>query len=114
MANRVHLDVYQGESRTLSLQARNNLNAPLSLTGATISWRVGRSPWRLDDTWPIFTKDGTITDSANGGFSVSVGQSDTEFLCGDYQHQAWATISGQSYVVAEGPLRIRGWIDGGA
>ena len=114
MANRVILEVYQGEDRTLTIEARNNLNAALSLTGATLSWRVGRNPYRLDSSWPIFTKTGAISDSANGGFTVSISATDTQYMAGDYLHQGWATISGQTYVVAEGMFRVRPWIESGS
>jgi len=114
MANRVILEVYQGEDRTLTIEARNNLNAALSLTGATLSWRVGRNPYRLDSSWPIFTKTGSISDSANGGFTVSISAADTQYMAGDYLHQGWATISGQTYVVAEGMFRVRPWIESGS
>jgi len=114
MPNRVHFDVYQGEDRTLTVAARNNANAALSLTGATLSWRVGRNPYRLDSSWPIFTKTGTISDSANGQFTVSISAVDTQYMAGDYMHQGWATISGQTYVVAEGRFRVRPWIESGA
>jgi hypothetical protein len=110
MANRVHLAVYQGEDRTLTIEARTNLNAALSLTGATLSWRVGRNPYRLNDTWPVFTKTGAISDSANGTFTVSISAADTQYMDGDYVHQAWVTISSQTYLVAEGPFRVRGYI----
>jgi hypothetical protein len=114
MPNRVAFDVYQGEDRTLTMEARTDLNAPLSLTGATLSWRVGRNPYRLDDSWPIFTKTGTIVASASGQLSVSVSATDTQYMCGDYWHQCWATISGQSYVVADGRFRVRDYIQGGS
>lgn len=114
MPNRVPFDVYQGEDRTLTIEARSNANAPLSLTGATLSWRVGRNPYRLSDSWPIFTKTGTISDSANGQFTVSISAVDTQYMAGDYQHQAWVTLSGQTYVVAEGRFRVRSWIESGA
>jgi hypothetical protein len=114
MANRVILEVYQGEDRTLTIEARNNLNAALSLTGATLSWRVGRNPYRLDSSWPIFTKTGTITDSDDGLFTVSISATDTQYMAGDYIHQGWATISGQNTMVAEGMFRVRPWIESGA
>jgi hypothetical protein len=114
MPNIVAFDVYQGEDRTLSMEARSNLNAPLSLTGATLSWRVGRNPFRLADSWPIFTKSGTVTNSASGQFSVSVSATDTQYMSGDYAHQAWVTISGQTYLVAAGRFRVREYIQSGS
>lgn len=114
MANIVAFDVYQGEDRTLTLNARNNSNAPLSLTGAVLSWRVGKNPFRLDSSWPIFTKTGTITDSDDGVFTVSVSATDTQYMSGDYSHQAWVTISAQTYLVAAGRFRVRPYIQSGS
>lgn len=114
MPNVVAFDVYQGEDRTLTMQARSNANAPLSLTGATLSWRVGKNPFRLADSWPIFTKTGSITNSADGQFSVSVSATDTQYMSGDFSHQAWVSISGQTYLVAAGRFRVRPWIESGS
>jgi hypothetical protein len=114
MANVVAFDVYQGEDRTLTLNLRDSSNAPMSLTGATISFRVGKNPFRLADSWPIFTKTGSITDSDDGVCTVPVVSTDTQYMAGDYAYQAWVTISGQATVGALGRFRVRPWIESGS
>lgn len=111
--NLQHTDLYAGEDRTLTLYARDASNVPLSLTGKTILWRVGRSPRSLDSSWPIFSKAGTVTDAANGVFTVAVAAADTEWLRGDYQHlaEATTTIGGAKVVVTAGRFRVRPTIE---
>ena len=114
MPNVVAFDVYQGEDRTLTVAARNNSNAPMGLTGATISFRVGKNPYRLCDSWPIFTKAGTITDSDDGLFTGAISATDTQYMAGDYSYQAWGTISGQLAGGAGGRVRVRDYIQAGS
>lgn len=104
-----HLEVFAAEDRTSTLYARDASNAAVSLTGKTVSWSVGRSPRNLDSTWPIFTKAGTVTDAANGVFTVPVTPSDTRYLRGDYEHQAETTVtaSGLKAIVTIGRFRVR-------
>lgn len=84
-----HAQVYAGEDRTLTLYARDPSNDPKDLTNRVISWRVGRSPFRLSNRRAIFEKDGTITDADDGVFTVPIVQTDTECLLpGDYEHMA--------------------------
>ncbi len=106
--NRQHLDVYAGENRTPTLYARDPSNNVASLSGKTISWRVGRSPRDLDSSWPIFTKSGTIVSAPAGSFTVPITPADTQYLSGDYQHQAVTTDSeGNQQVVVAGTFRVR-------
>lgn len=109
----INLYMTAAEDRTFTLSARDYDNAALSLSAASISWRVGQSPYNPTIGWPTFTKTGTVTDAANGEFTVSVTAADTQWLDGDYRHQAWVTIAGLSYLVTEGRLRIRNYIQNG-
>ena len=103
-----HFQVISGVNATLTAHARNEANVPLALTGYSLDFRVGRSPRRLDDGWPIFDVTGTIVDSANGVYTVAITPSATQWLGGDYQHQTWATDSqGRLSVVSEGRFRIQ-------
>ena len=104
--------VTAGENATLTMEARDSSNAPLSLSGSSVSWRVGRGPLGLDSSWPLFTKSATTISAAAGTFSVALSLTDTRYLEGDYTHQAWVTnASAQSYVVATGRLRVKPWIE---
>lgn len=112
--NTQHLEVFAGEDRTMTLYARDADNAPASLTGKTISWRVGRGPRNIETSWPIFTKTGSTISASAGTFSVTVTPSDTQYLSGDYQHQAVTTDgSGNVAVVTVGQLRVRPTIEAG-
>ena len=109
MANIQHLDVYAGEDRTPTLYARDSANVPLSLTGKTVAWYVGRSPWHPDYSNAIFSKTGTTISASAGTFSVPIVPADTQYLNGDYEHMAVATVtaSGLKYVVTQGRFRVR-------
>lgn len=103
-----HLDVFAGEDRTPTLYARDPSNNVADLTGKTIAWYVGRSPWRPDCSNAAFTKTGTIVGASAGTFSVPITPSDTEWLNGDYEHMAKTTDgSGLVAVVCQGRFRIR-------
>ena len=108
MANREHIDVFAGEDRTTTLHARDSSNAVANLTGKTIAWYIGRSPWRPDTSTAIITKTGTTVTASAGTFTVSVAPSDTQYLNGDYEHMAFTTDgSGNVAVVCQGRFRIR-------
>ena len=108
MANLQHLDVFACENRTLTLYARGSDNLVANLTGKTILWAVGRGPRSVDCTWAHFTKTGTTTDATGGAFTVPVTPSDTQYMCGDYEHQAETTDgSGLKEVVTVGRFRVR-------
>ena len=109
-----HFQVIAGVNATLTAHARTEANVPLSLTGYSLDFRVGRSPRRLDSSWPIFDVTGTIVDSPNGAYTVAITPSATQWLQGDYQHQTWATDgSGNVTVVSEGRFRVRDPITSG-
>lgn len=101
-----------GANATLSMEARDGSNAPLSLSGASVSWRVGRGPTMIDAPLSLFSKTGAIVSAAAGTFTVSIVPDDTRDLEGDYLHQAWVTnASAQTYVVAEGRFRVKPWLE---
>ncbi len=102
--------LFAGANKTFTLYARDDSNVPLSLTGGTIQWRVGKGPANPQSNVPIFSKTATVTDSANGVYTVAVTPSDTQFMQGDYEHEAWLTVSGAVSVVTTGRLRIRPYI----
>lgn len=103
-----HFQLISGVNATITAHARTEANGLFSLTGVSLNFRVGRSPRRLDSSWPIFTKTGTIVDSPNGVYTVALIPTDTQWMCGDYQHETWATDgSGNLSVVSEGRFRVR-------
>ena len=107
----INLTMKQGEDRTFSLQARDWANAPLNLSGASISFRVGKSPYSRSESWPTFTKTGTVQSAVSGTYTVSVSAADTTYLEGDYSFQGWVTtVSGQVVEATEGRFRIQPYI----
>lgn len=103
-----HLDVFAGEDRTPTLSARDSANVAADLTGKTVAWYVGRSPWFPDCSNAIFSKTGTTVSASDGTFTVPVVPADTQYLDGDYEHMAKTTDgSGLVAVVCQGRFRVR-------
>jgi hypothetical protein len=101
-------EVFAGEDRTLTFEARDASNLPANLSAKTVSWMVGRDPRNLDSSWPAFTKSGTVTDAAAGLFTVPVTPADTRYLAGDYRHQAETTdAQSRKAIVTIGRFRVR-------
>ncbi len=109
MPNSQHLQVYSGEDATLSLYARDSANVPASLTGKTVTWYMGRSPLRPDNSHAILTKTGTTVSASAGAYTVPILAADTVYLSGDYEHMAITTVdaTGLVAVVTQGRFRIR-------
>lgn len=108
MANLQHLDVFAGADESRTLYARDSSNLPKNLTGLTVTWSVGRSPWRPDNSNAFFTKTGSVVSASAGTFTVSIAATDTDQLNGDYEHMAKATdVSGNVSVVCQGRFRVR-------
>lgn len=96
-----------GEDRTLTLHARDSVNAVKNLTTCTVAWYVGRSPLRPDNTHAVISKTGAIVSASAGTFSVSLEASDTQYLNGDYEHQGWVTDGSSNATLAtQGRFRI--------
>lgn len=104
MPNIQNLDMRAGETRTFSLAARDASNAVKSLSGLTVSWRVGRAPWDPNTDTPVFTVTGSVVSASAGTFTVAVTNANTVDLTGDFLHQA---VTSDGLVVVEGRLRIR-------
>lgn len=102
--NLQHLDMVAGEDRTVTFTARDATQATVSLSGATIAWRVGH---RYDCDDSIIQKTGTIVSAVNGTFSVSIDAADTDDLSGDYRHLGLVTIAGDVKAVVSGRFRVR-------
>ncbi len=109
MAQNQLLDMYRGENRTFALAARDNANNPTDLTGKTVTWGLAFPPYSPDWSDAIITKTGTVTDAANGLYTVAILPSDTCYLCeGNYIHQAYTTDnSGAISVVTQGTFHLR-------
>jgi hypothetical protein len=107
VANKEDFEVWGGEDRTLTLHARDSSNAVYDLTGKTVTWLAGFPPNRPYLRWSAISKTGTVTDAANGVFTVALSAADTEDLYGNYVFQASASDGTNSVVVSVGRLKIR-------
>ncbi len=109
MAQDQYLDIYVGENRTLALAARDSSNTPSNLTNKTVTWGIAFPPYSPDDYVPIITKTGTVTDAANGLYTVAILPADTKWMCGgNYTHQAYTTDNtGSISLVTVGTIRLR-------
>lgn len=110
MSNVQNFDITAGETRTLTMYARDADNAVQSLSGLTVQWRVGAPPWDPSSDSPTLTKTGSIVSAAAGSFTVSLTYDDTYLLEGDFLHQA---VTSSGLVVVTGRLHVRQGIRSG-
>ena len=99
------LDFYAGDSRNLIINVTDENNTPINITGATIKWILSSQ----DNN--ILTKSNgkgiTISNAAQGQFTISLTDSDTKSLLGNYEHAARVTtLSGESSIVLTGSIII--------
>lgn len=94
-----------GTDRVLSMKAKTPSGAVLSLTGATITWRLSRA---LGGSVAL-SKSGTVVSAALGTFTVSLSDADTASLAnGNYVHEALITIGSTQYSAVQGAVRVSG------
>ena len=110
MANVQNFDIVAGESRTLTMYARDSDNAVQSLSGLTVQWRVGKAPWDPMSDVPVLTKTATIISAPAGSFSISLIYDDSYDIQGDFLHQA---VTSSGLVVVSGRLHVRTGIRSG-
>lgn len=106
MPNITNLSMKGGTNKTFTLYARDDSNAPLSLSAATISVRVGRPPVCPRSDWPLFTVTGAVVSAALGSFTAAFTPSATQYMAGDYYYEGWVTISAAVQVAVEGRFRV--------
>ena len=111
MANVQNFDIVAGETRTLTMYARDPDNAVQSLSGLTVQWRVGDAPWDPTSERPVFTKTTSIVSASAGSFTVSLTYDDTYNIQGDFLHQA---VTSSGLVVVSGRLHVRPGIRSGS
>ncbi len=94
MSNLQDLTIFAGETRTLTLYARDPDNNVQDLTGKTVYWRVGYPLWIPDQMTPVLTKTGTVLDAAAGSFTVTLNPPDTMPYEGNFIHNAITITDG--------------------
>ena len=107
MAMVQHIDLFAGEDREIALAGRDEFGLPVDLTGKTVEWRVGRSPFRPEDSSTLVAKTATVIDAPMGVFTVQVATGDLTDFDGDYEHQAIASEGASRAVICRGRLRVR-------
>ena len=93
-------EMFRGEDITLSF----TVSPVENITGWTIAFGVAAFPG--DDI--VITKTATVTDGANGIFTVTIPSSDTAALdAGVYRFDARRTDSGNKATLADGTIVLR-------
>lgn len=86
------------------MHARDSANAPLNLSGVTLTCAVGRPPNVPWQDFAAFNPATSVTSASTGVFTASINGGDTEGLHGEYRHQ---TTDQNGVVLTEGRLRIK-------
>lgn len=103
MTTLTNIEIWSGDTRTLTFTARDYNNAVLDLTDASIQWKVGRGPGGI----ALIQKTGAIINPSAGTFSVSLANGDTNTLPQrDYFHEATVTVDGSIITAVRGRFRV--------
>ena len=98
-----HFEIYAGEDRTLSLVARDANGDILSLSGATLAFRMSKNPGE----GATVSASGSIVSASAGTFTVALTDSNTDIAAGDYTYHVLATISGTDTLCSRGTIRVK-------
>jgi hypothetical protein len=79
--NTYDLDIYKGQTFTLSLTVKDDNNAPIDLTGRTIS---GYLKTRYSDTGKLTDLNATIVNASSGILSLGISAPNTAVLPVNY------------------------------
>lgn len=103
-----NFSMYSGETKSLPFTATNTEDgSPINLSGATIKWALKRALNTANAVYKDTTSGITVTDAANGVFTISLIPGDTQSLTGNYIHAAEVTdSSGNVSVVTVGTATI--------
>lgn len=106
-----NLDLTQGVTTTIAVVARADDGDRLDLTSATIAWKLAR---HADAAAKISYAVGsgiTVTNAAQGEFTITIAAADLDSLEGYYVHQCKITIGSAVYLAMQGSARVDGDID---
>ncbi len=92
--------MFAGETRTLTLYARDPQNNPQDLTDLTVEWRVGHLN-DMPNKAPLLRKIATVANATAGIFTVALAPSDTMPFRGDYRYTALTTVDGAIQFVSD-------------
>jgi len=97
-----------GDTKTLVISVKDASGNPVNITDASIKWQAGRSFGKASSISKATGGSGiSITDAANGVFTVTLNPSDTESLKGTFYHEAQVTGSDSAIsTVISGTMKI--------
>jgi len=98
-----HFEIYAGEDRTLSLVARDANGDVLSLSGATLAFRMSKNRGE----GATVSASGSIVSAPAGTFTVALTDSQTDVDAGDYTYHVLATILGTDTLCSRGVIRVK-------
>lgn len=80
--------IVKGEDQVLTMYCRNSDSTPVDLTGGTINVDIP------NDSGGVIAKTGTITDAADGIFTIPISDTDDFLIAQDIPLDIEVTISG--------------------
>ena len=83
-----------GDDKTLVVTVKDANGTAVNITGASIKWQCARSFGKASDISKTTSSGISITDGANGVFTVTLTAANTESLRGNFYHEAQLTDSG--------------------
>jgi len=99
--------IYQGDSKTLSVTVQDSDGDAVVITSATIKWQASKSKGKTADISKTTSAGISITDGPNGVFEITLAGSDTESLTGEFYHEAEVIFSDSTIsTVLVGRMRI--------
>ena len=102
-----NFEMTAGDDKTLVITVRDANGNPVSITGASIKWQCARSFGKASSISKTTSSGISITDGANGVFAVTLDDTDTESLVGNFIHEAQVTASdGSISTVVSGTMKI--------
>lgn len=105
-----HFNVTVGEDRTLNMTATDPDGNILTLTGATIDWRMGIVP----GAQILLEKTGVVTSASAGTYSVTLTSTDTapsNIKPLEYWYQSLITKAGLVTIGTTGRINFEGLIN---
>lgn len=108
MAETADLFMTAGDTKTLGISViEKDDGSATTITGATINWKVSRSPRQTAVISKSTADDISITSGTGGTLTISLSASDTSSLLGDFYHELQITFaSGEVATVLRGKMTI--------
>lgn len=100
--------MYAGDDKLLTVTVTDEDGDAVDLTSATIKWQAAKSYGKSSAIEKDTTGGISITDASGGVFQVTLSDTDTEDLSGNYVHEAEVTFAdGSIATVLQGTMNIK-------